>query len=99
MAERNGADSVEQLRGDVAALQEQLSELMKMAAKTGQDGVRAARDHAGYVAETARDAASLYGRQSYEAINDVVQRHPLASLAGAALFGAVMARLLQSGRR
>jgi ElaB/YqjD/DUF883 family membrane-anchored ribosome-binding protein len=99
MAERNGADAVEQLRGDVAALQEQLSELMKMAAKTGHDGAKAAREHAASVVETARDAASLYGRQGYDAVNDVVQRHPLASLAGAALFGAVMARLLQSGRR
>ncbi len=96
MAERNGVDSVERLRNDVAALQDQLSELMKLAAKTGHDGASAARDQASRLAETAREAASTYGRQGYDAVNDVVQRHPLASLAGAALFGAIMARLLQS---
>lgn len=96
MAERNGVDSVERLRGDVAALQEQLGELLKMAARTGQDGAHAARDQASRLAETARDAATAYGRESYDAVNDLVQRHPLASLAGAALFGAIMARLLQS---
>lgn len=96
MAERNGVDSVERLRSDVAALQEQLTDLLKTAAKTGQDGAKAAREHASHFAETARDAASTYGRQGYDAVNDVVQRHPLASLAGAAIFGAVMARLLQS---
>ncbi len=96
MAERNGVDSVERLRGDVAALQEQLTDLLKTAAKTGHDGASAAKEHASRFAETARDAASTYGRQGYDAVNDVVQRHPLASLAGAAIFGAVMARLLQS---
>lgn len=96
MADRNGVDSVERLRGDVAALQEQISDLMKMAARTGQDGAKAAREQASRLAETARDAASAYGQQSYDAVNDMVQRHPLASLAGAALFGAIMARLLQS---
>lgn len=96
MAERNGVDSVERLRNDVAALQDQLSELMKLAAKTGHDGASAARDQASRLAETAREAASTYGRQGYDAVNDVVQRHPLASLAGAALFGAIMARLLQN---
>ena len=96
MAEKNGVDSVERLRGDVAALQEQLTDLLKTASKTGHDGVRAAREGAATMAETARDAASLYGRQGYDAVNDLVQRHPLASLAGAALFGAVMATLLQS---
>lgn len=96
MAERNGVDSVERLRNDVAALQEQLGELMKLASKTGQDGATAAREQASRLADTARDAATTYGKQGYEAVNDIVQRHPLASLAGAALFGAVMARLLQS---
>lgn len=96
MAERNGVDSVERLRSDVAALQEQLTDLLKTAAKTGHDGAKAAREQASHFAETARDAASTYGRQGYDAVNDVVQRHPLASLAGAAIFGAVMARLLQS---
>ncbi|MGE0154638.1 MAG: DUF883 family protein [Reyranellaceae bacterium] len=98
MAERNGVDSVERLRNDVAALQDQIGELMKMAAKTGHDGAQAAREQASRLAETARDAASTYGRQGYDAVNDMVQRHPLASLAGAALLGAVMARLLQSRR-
>ena len=96
MADRNGVDSVERLRGDVAALQEQLTDLLKTASKTGHDGATAAREGAARMAETARDAASLYGRQGYDAVNDVVQRHPLASLAGAALFGAVLARILQS---
>lgn len=95
MAERNGVDSVERLRSDVAALQEQLAEVLKIAAKTGQDGANAARDQATRLAQTARDAASAYGREGYDAVNDMVQRHPLASLAGAALFGAIMARILQ----
>jgi ElaB/YqjD/DUF883 family membrane-anchored ribosome-binding protein len=96
MAERNGVDSVERLRNDVAALQEQLTDLLKTASKTGHDGVKAAREGAAHLSDAARDAASVYGRQGYDAVNDVVQRHPLASLAGAAIFGAVMARLLQS---
>ena len=33
MAEKNGVDSVERLRGDVAALQEQLTDLLKTASK------------------------------------------------------------------
>ena len=96
MADRNGVDSVERLRGDVAALQEQLGELLRTVARTGQDGATAARDSATRAAETARVAAEAYGRQGYDAMNDLVQRHPLASLAGAALFGAVLARILQS---
>lgn len=96
MADRNGVDSMERLRSDVAALQEQLSDLLKLASKTGVDGTKAAHEHAARFAETAREAASTYGREGYDAVNDVVQRHPLASLAGAAIFGAVMARLLQS---
>lgn len=97
MAERNGAgmDSVERLRNDVAALQEQLSDLLKTAAKTGTDGASAARDQASRVAETVKDATALYGRQSYDAINECVQRHPLACLAGAAVFGAILARIIQ----
>ncbi len=96
MADRNGVDSVERLRGDVAALQEQLGDLLRTVARTGQDGANAARDSATRAAETAREAASVYGRQGYDAMNDIVQRHPLASLAGAALFGAVLAKILQS---
>jgi ElaB/YqjD/DUF883 family membrane-anchored ribosome-binding protein len=90
------ADSMEKLRSDVEALQTQLGKLLELAAKTGHDGARAARVEAAKLAESARDTATAYGREGYDAVNDVVQRHPLASLAGAALFGAIMARLLQS---
>lgn len=95
MAEKNGAaDSFEQLRDDIAGLQNQIKELVRTAADTGTHGLSAARDRATQAAKKYAGMAVDRSQQSADVVSDYVQRHPLASLAGAALLGAFLARTL-----
>jgi len=96
MAEKNGAatDTFEQLRDDIAGLQDQMKELIRSASDAGSHGIAAARDKATQTAKKYAGIASDRSQQSVDLISDYVQRHPVASLAGAALIGAFLARTL-----
>ncbi|MEO8558576.1 MAG: hypothetical protein ABI439_10425 [Rhodospirillales bacterium] len=96
MAEKNGAatETFDQLRDDIAGLQDQIKELIRSAGDAGSHGISAARDKAAQTAKKYAGIAADRSHQSVDLITDYVQRHPVASLAGAALIGAFLARSL-----
>ena len=95
MAEKNGAaDSFDQLRDEIAGLQEQVKELIRSAGDTGSHGLAAAKDKASQAARKYAGMAADRTQQSLDLVSDYVQRHPLTSLAGAALLGAILARTM-----
>jgi ElaB/YqjD/DUF883 family membrane-anchored ribosome-binding protein len=96
MADKNGAatETFDQLRDDIAGLQDQMKELIRSAADTGSHGIAAARDKATQTAKKVAGMAADRSQQSMDLVSDYVQRHPIASLAGAALIGAFLARTL-----
>ena len=95
MAEKNGAaDTFDQLRDDIAGLQDQMKELLRTAGDAGSHGISAARDKAAQTAKRVAGIAADRSQQSLDLVSDYVQRHPVASLAGAALIGAFLARTL-----
>ena len=92
MADNGAADTFEQLRDDIAGLQEQVKELMRTASDTGSHGFSAAREKAAETARRLADLASARSEQSLELVSDYVQRHPVASILGAAFLGALLSR-------
>ncbi len=96
MADKNGAatETFDQLRDDIAGLQDQIKELIKSASDAGSHGISAARDKATQTAKKVAGIAADRSQQSMDMVSDYVQRHPIASLAGAALIGAFLARTL-----